>query len=202
MNSNQRINKSHACPSCLRPKEQCICARVNPVDNRTSVLILQYPREQYKLLNSAKLSSMVLSNCILRVGLSWPNLNAALRKSTERTQWGVLYLGSGAVSDEAVQILDRKKQPVRPRPDIRGIVVLDGSWKQAKGLWWRNPWLLKLNRIVLNPAKSSLRNQTKREALSTAEAIAAALEAFGEEPQVYQSLAAQYQTLIVEPKLL
>src|SRR5204862_7870678 len=33
-------------------------------------------------------------------------------------------------------------QPILKRLD--GIVLLDGSWKEAKTLWWRNPWLLKL----------------------------------------------------------
>ena len=33
--------------------------------------------------------------------------------------------------------------------NLKGIIVLDGTWSQAKALWWRNPWLLKLRRAIL-----------------------------------------------------
>src|SRR5438105_3872741 len=69
-----------------------------------------------------------------------------------------------------------------PEPILRsleGVVVLDGSWKEAKTLWWRNPWLLKLHRLVLNPPRPArlgkLRREPRREALSTLEAAALAL---------------------------
>jgi DTW domain-containing protein YfiP len=63
-------------------------------------------------------------------------------------------------------------------------VLLDGSWSEAKTLWWRNPWLLKLRRIVLNPRQRShfgrLRREPRREALSTLEAAALLLRALDE----------------------
>ena len=126
VHQDKKIDKKSACPNCLRPKQQCICGRVNPVKNRIPVLILQYPREQYRLLNSAKLTSMVLTNSVLRVGLSWRNLSKAYGSADDTAQWGVLYLGSGARGEEIVQVLDRKKRPILPRPRIAGIVVLDG----------------------------------------------------------------------------
>jgi len=58
---------------------------------------------------------------------------------------------------------------------VDGVVVLDGTWKEAKTLWWRNPWLLKLHRLVLNPPRKSrygrVRREPRREALSTIEAV-------------------------------
>ena len=58
---------------------------------------------------------------------------------------------------------------------LDGVVVLDGTWKEAKTLWWRNPWLLKLHRLVLNPPRKSrygrVRREPRREALSTIEAV-------------------------------
>ena len=50
-------------------------------------------------------------------------------------------------------------------------------WKEApikncraglqKAMWLRNPWLLKLIRITLNPAHKSLRGQAKKVGLAT-----------------------------------
>jgi DTW domain-containing protein YfiP len=199
MRPNARIDRRTACSNCLRPPGQCMCNSVVTLDNRLAVLVLQYPREQYGLLNSARLVSMALQNCVLRVGLSWRNLSQALGKAAEPSRWGVLYLGSGTRGKGWGSITDKKNNPVPWSPQFDGIVVLDGSWKQAKSLWWRNPWLLKIKRIVLHPKHGSLRRQAKREALSTAEAVALALEMLGEESNTCRSLVAQYRALILEP---
>jgi len=69
--------------------------------------------------------------------------------------------------------------------------------KQAKALWLRNPWFLKLNRISLNPHHPSLRGQTTAEGMSTIEAIAMALHCFGEDEDLTNSLKNQYEQLII-----
>ncbi len=53
-----------------------------------------------------------------------------------------------------------------PAPVLRGlagIVLIDGSWKEAKTLWWRNPWLLKLHRLVLHPPMPARLGRLRRE---------------------------------------
>ena len=46
---------------------------------------------------------------------------------------------------------------------LEGIVLLDGSWSEAKTLWWRNPWLLRLRRLVLDPRHRSRFGRVRRE---------------------------------------
>jgi DTW domain-containing protein YfiP len=82
---------------------------------------------------------------------------------------------------------------------LKGIIILDGSWKQAKTLWWRNSWLLRLNRVSLNPAHQSLRNQVSAEKLSTLEAAAMTLRLLGEPEALTERLLAQYRHLIIDP---
>jgi hypothetical protein len=80
-------------------------------------------------------------------------------------------------------VIGRNGEPIEQPSSIlrglHGLVILDGTWSQAKTLWWRNPWLLKLHRIVLNPPSPAqlgrLRREPRREALSTIEAAALAL---------------------------
>jgi DTW domain-containing protein YfiP len=83
---------------------------------------------------------------------------------------------------------------------MEGLVLLDGSWSQAKALWWRNPWLLKLPRLVLHPREPSiygkLRREPRREYLSTLEAIALALEALGEPSGTPEALRRLFRTLV------
>jgi DTW domain-containing protein YfiP len=100
----------------------------------------------------------------------------------------VLYLGSArpgvfGVGREVVAV-DRRGAPAANQEKLLrgldGVVLLDGSWGEAKTLWWRNPWLLKLRRIVLNPSSPSqygrLRREPRPAALSTIEAAALALK--------------------------
>ena len=83
---------------------------------------------------------------------------------------------------------------------IGGLIVLDGSWSQAKALWWRNPWLLKFNRLVLHPTQPSiygrLRREPRKEWVSTLEATAHALVGLGEDESVRTELLRAMRTLV------
>jgi len=79
-------------------------------------------------------------------------------------------------------------------------VLLDGSWKEAKTLWWRNPWLLKLTRLVANPPAPArlgrLRREPRRAALSTLEAAALVLRHLEAEPTAADALLAALDRLM------
>ena len=79
-------------------------------------------------------------------------------------------------------------------------MVLDGTWSKAKTLWWRNPWLTKLNRMTLKPKKPSiygrLRAEPSREYVSTLESVAAALTLCGEPPEIEVGLSRVFRTLV------
>jgi len=162
------------------------------------VIILQHPQEQYKELNSAWLTNIMLQNSHVRVGLSWNGFKSVAGESAMPSQWGILFLNSkGKAGDPPLTTHDRKKQPVTDYGFLKGIIALDGSWKQAKALWWRNPWFLKLNRISLNPAHASLRAQTREGGLSTIEAVAFALDHLGEDKKIGESLRENFRQLIL-----
>ena len=196
---HRKIDRLRACPKCHRDQDECLCAKAPVLENRISVIILQHPQEQYKELNSAWLTNVMLKNSDVRVGLSWNGFKSVAEESAMPSQWGILFLDSkGNASDPPVAILDRKKQRITDSGFLKGIIALDGSWKQAKTLWWRNPWFLKLNRISLNPAHASLRAQTREGGLSTIEAIAFALDNLGEDKKIGESLRENFRRLIIE----
>jgi hypothetical protein len=124
----------------------------------------------------------------------------------------VVYLGSAAPAELApereVLVLDRKGQPV---PDqeaalrgIEGIVLLDGTWSQAKTLWWRNPWVLKAKRIVLNPSRPSryglIRREPRRDSLSTLEAAGLALARIEGKPAIETALVASFEQMLARAR--
>jgi DTW domain-containing protein YfiP len=200
------------CPTCLKETELCLCGTVTALDNRVEVLILQHPQEPDKQLGTARLATMVLRRSVLRTGFSVPNLAAALGHPADPAEWIVLYLGSkykfedGCADHELgdqpeLLFFDRDDQPVSmDRSRIKGVVAIDGTWAQAKALWWRNPWLLKLRRAVVLPKRPSLygklRREPRRECVSTIEAVAATLEALGEAAAVPEALRGAFAQLI------
>lgn len=172
------------CPRCGKPEPLCICDELEPIENRIEVVILQHPQEQDRALGTARLTALQLANSTLKIGLSWPSLSKILGRTVDPARWAILYLGSAKVADLAtdrdVVAIDRKGQPEDHQrailEDIEGIVVLDGTWSQAKALWWRNAWMLKCQRVILGPANPSLygklRREPRRDGLSTIEATA------------------------------
>lgn len=180
------------CPNCEKPVKLCVCDALSPLDNRIKVLVLRHPQEQDRILGTARIMTLQLRNAVLKTGLSWPNLSKAWGQPvTDPKKWGVLYLGTqksaAPLPDQPLTILDRKGNPAAQQDqalkNIEGIILLDGNWAQAKALWWRNAWMLKCQRLVLQPPRESfygnLRKEPRKESVSTIEAAAytiAALE--------------------------
>jgi len=155
---------------------------VEAMPNSVKVIILQHPQEPDKELGSASLLVRALGSAELKVGLSWRNLKTVAGETALPGEWAVLYLGSkgDSVLPEQVNFVSQKNNPIPQPPGIKGLIVLDGTWSQAKALWWRNAWLLKLKRIVLQPKERSrygnMRKEPRAEALSTIESCALAIE--------------------------
>jgi DTW domain-containing protein len=197
------------CPTCYKIRPLCVCDMVKPHDNQIHVLILQHPQEPDKELGSARLANLMLNNSTLRTALSVANLKKAVGFDANPSEWIVLFLGSkykfrelARVEDESdLYVFDRKGDIADVEAeDIKGIIAIDGTWAQAKTLWWRNPWLLKVRRAVLNPralsAYGNLRKEPRKECLSTIESIAYTLEVLGEDKAVTDDLLNGFQGLL------
>jgi len=198
------------CTTCQKPAALCVCSLVKPQSCRLKVLVLQHPQEPDQDLGSAWLAVQCLEGARLRIGLSTPNLAKAYGEAVDPSKWGVLYLGSGpkgqAPRGATLFCTDKKAVPKSPEENqkildsLEGVVVLDGTWSQAKALWWRNAWMLKLKRLMLAPPKPSLykelRKEPRRECLSTIESIALMLEAMGERPETSAHLRSSFEDLL------
>jgi DTW domain-containing protein YfiP len=186
-----------SCDLCHRPTVACVCDRIVSYPTERRVLILQHPQERDAVLGSAQIVEASLPKAKIVVGLSWPNLAAALGEdSVDVRRWAVLFPDRKSLGDHAET---RDGAPLDPA-SLGGIIVLDGTWSKAKTLWWRNPWLNKLNRLSLNPQKPSiygrLRAEPRREFVSTLESVAAALTLCGESPEIQAGLERVFRTLV------
>jgi DTW domain-containing protein len=194
------------CNDCLKPQTLCVCAGIEPIANRVEIVILQHPQEQDRELGTARLALRHFTRARLVVGLSWPNLTKLIGRPVEPQRWGVLYLGPARLAAGArpITILDRKgvaspdqDQTLR---ELNGIILLDGSWGQAKALWWRNAWMLKLRRIVLNTGTPSryghLRQEPRHDRVSTLEATAFLMARLEQRPEIEARLMESFDSLL------
>src|SRR5262245_46435216 len=197
------------CPHCGKPLPLCICDSVTPIESRVQLLILVHPQEQDKALGTARLTAQHFENAVVRIGLSWPSLAKALgRPVADPSRWAVLYLGSAKVEEldtDAEIVAINRKGELEPNQrsilgSIEGIVLLDGTWSQAKALWWRNPWMLKCQRVILGPKRPSrygqLRREPRRDGLSTIEAAGLLLAALEKRPEIANALNASFDRML------
>ncbi len=196
------------CPHCRKPPALCVCGGIERIDNKVSLLILQHPQEQDRELGTARLTALHFKDALLKIGLSWPSLSKILGRSTDPQRWAILYLGSvkaaAVLPDRDIVVVNRNGNAVDHQEqalrEIEGIILLDGTWSQAKALWWRNAWMLKCKRVVLGPKHPSrygrLRREPRGDGLSTIEAAAMLLARLEHKPEIETALHATFERLL------
>lgn len=150
------------CYRCHKPAVVCICAGLQQVRNRTGIIVLQHPQERFHPIGTVRFARLGLENA--RVIVDEP----ARPPLTLPPRTGLLF-----PSPEARDLAD---VPPEARPGH--LLVLDGTWPQARGLYRRNPWLGRLPHFRAPPREGQYRIRREPHAygLSTIEAIVAALE--------------------------
>lgn len=157
------------CYRCFRPLGSCLCAVIPAVANRTPLLILQHPRERTHPFNTVRIVALALANCELVV-------DHAHRVSKAPELLGSL-AGCGLLYPRP-QARDITTLSAAERP--RKLLVIDGTWHQARALYREVPALHDLPHYTLPAGLRSgfeIRRQPAEYCLSTLEAIVFALRA-------------------------
>lgn len=155
------------CERCRRPTPVCYCAHIHLLPTRTRVVLLQHPRERHVGVGTARMAHLALPNSTLRLGLDFsvdPVVTAELAASPD-----VYLLFPGPNARDAASL---------PRDRPITLVVLDGTWWQARKLFKLNPALGALPQVAFSPRKASayrIRRQPAAFCLSTIEALAEVL---------------------------
>jgi DTW domain-containing protein YfiP len=175
------------CYRCDKPLTLCLCSRIHQIQNRTPILILQHKRESRHPLGTVRIADLGLARCHVEV------VPASARTAGEVPAWippgaGLLYPGNSA------QELSSLSEAERPS----SLLLLDGTWNQARALFRDHAWVQKLPRYRLTPQAPSryrIRREPRPTYISTIEAIVAALSVL--EPELSTaSLASAFEHLI------
>lgn len=166
----------------------CFCADVPRVTTRTRLVILQHPREHRHPFGTARLVDLALPHSRLEVPRARNSgaLDAALDLPEDAA---VLFPHPSA----------RDLASLSPSERPRTLVVLDGTWAQAKSLYRHNPWLHACRHVRLHPSEPSryrIRREPKPDYVSTVEAIVGALRILEPETEGLDNLLRAFERMI------
>jgi DTW domain-containing protein YfiP len=167
------------CYRCWRAKILCLCRHVKVVENPVEVLYLQHPNERTVPFNTARLAHLSLARSRLVHGLRFDGTKTAQDLLARKARVGILFPSAVAV--------DLREAP----PDLETLVILDGTWREARKIIHLSPSLLELPHYSFVPEKPSnyrIRKEPKDEFVSTIEATVAALRILDRDMRKYGEL--------------
>ena len=167
------------CYRCWRTKILCLCNRVRVVDNPVEILYLQHPNERTMPFNTARLAHLSLTRSRLVHGLRFDGTPTIRDLLPRKEKVGILFPSPVA-----------KDLGEAPR-DLETLVIIDGTWREAKKIIYLSPTLLEFPHYAFVPEKPSnyrIRKEPKDEFISTIEATVTALRILDRDPSKYQEL--------------
>ena len=163
MRSRTDLSLIPRCPRCALPGPMCLCAEVTPFDAGLDVAIIRHVFEEPKSTNTGRIAALALTRCVIhRYGAQDARFDPAA------IDWnGAALLFPGGTAEPS---------------EVKTLVVLDGSWSQAKGMFLRLGALRGVPRVSLTPPRTApvrLRDANDPVRLGTLEAIVGGFRTLG-----------------------
>ncbi len=160
------------CRACRRPKRVCVCDTLKRVDSQTHVVFIQHPLEARVGISTCRMAHLSLPNSELHVALNAEEIPALVER-LKQPDTALLFPADDATDVEALAVPPKQ------------LVVVDGTWDNAKKLFQRSPLLKALPRIgfvPVAPGNYRIRKEPAEHCLSTIEAVAEVLERLEKAP--------------------
>ncbi|XQW86047.1 tRNA-uridine aminocarboxypropyltransferase [Thalassotalea piscium] len=185
------------CENCRLALAHCICQWRKQCSSNVGFLLLMYDSEVLKPSNTGRLIADVIPECYAYLW-SRTEVDASLLSVLNDEQWQpfVVFPQDYATENQqitnCVPVLAANKKPL--------FIMLDGSWREAKKMFRKSPYLNKfpvlsvdLGALAIEDKTSQyqIRKAIKPNQLATAEVAAHILELAGEESNA-QSLTAWF----------
>ncbi|MBL8922344.1 MAG: DTW domain-containing protein [Myxococcaceae bacterium] len=175
------------CLRCRRPKRVCWCDAVTPVPSRTRVVFIQHPREFKVPISTCRMAHLSLPNSELHVAVTAVG-TPALEALCARPGTALLFpLGDDVVDADTI---DSPPQT---------LVVVDGTWANARKLVTNCPLLSKLPRLAFRPDAPSryrIRAEPDDDFVSTIEATAIVLEKLERAPGRFLPILTAFDAMV------
>jgi DTW domain-containing protein YfiP len=175
------------CLRCFRPEGYCYCDRIVPVQTGTKLVFLQHPREARVAVGTARMAHLGLPGSELHEGVSFEAHPRMQELCAEPGTW-LLFPGEGA-HDPSTLVAGT----------VEKLVVIDGTWPQARKLLRMNPSLAKLPRLGLVPRKPGnyrIRKEPAADCLATIEAVVELLGVLERDPARFDAMLAAFEWMV------
>ncbi|XP_010876422.1 DTW domain-containing protein 2 [Esox lucius] len=194
------------CLRCCRPQKVCLCPflPVHPLEVSTCLYIVQHPAEESRALRTVPLLAACLppGKCKVLVGRRFneernPELAAVCRDS------GTLILYPGPDARNLEELVQNQDQDLVGDQDIktvgRNVIIIDGTWSQAKDMFLRNALLHQPKQVQLSRSDQTsqyvIRSQPSNICLSTLECAAVTLSIIEKNEAIQEVLLKPLQAL-------
>ena len=187
------------CLHCRRPSAVCYCAHLVPLPTRTRVVILQHPREARVPIGTARMAHLMLPNSELLAPQPVSSDRAVLFGSHPRVQELTLDPAQVAVTALLFPGPGAQDPALLPEGTIQNLVVIDGTWAQARKVLKQNPILHRLPRIGLLPTRPGnyrIRREPAADCLATIEALALALGVLERAPDRFAQMLTAFTFMV------
>jgi DTW domain-containing protein YfiP len=174
------------CLRCRRPRSACWCHALKPISSQTHVVFIQHPREARVPVSTCRMAHLSLPNSELHVGLGAAG-DAHLEALCREPDTAVLFPSVGAQDVDGLAHAPRT------------LIVVDGTWSNAKKVVEKCPVLSKLPRLSFKPAQPGnyrIRKEPNEHALSTIEAVAHVLERLERRPGGFVPLLSAFDAMV------
>jgi DTW domain-containing protein len=151
------------CKRCWIREEYCICPYLPELHPRTELVLVRHQREAWKSTGTARIAALALP--AMKLVEYGDDSEPAGRELAP-------------LLDGAALLFPPGEEAALASPPVKRLVVLDGTWRQARRMVKKLPGLAELPRLVL-PEKEAvlrLRHSPRGDDRSTLEAIADALQ--------------------------
>ncbi|XP_001378412.1 tRNA-uridine aminocarboxypropyltransferase 2 [Monodelphis domestica] len=183
------------CNRCSRPQKVCLCPFLpaHRLNISTNLYIIQHPAEENKVLRTVPLLAACLPQDKVKVKIGRrfneerdPELSAICRNPSTL----ILYPGAEAINLEEL---------VSNSPNnLSTIIIIDGTWSQAKDIFYKNSLFRLPRQVQLKTSVSSqyvIRTQPTNRCLSTLECAAVALAILEKNDHIQETLLRPLQAL-------
>jgi len=177
------------CGRCRRPASVCYCSHVRELPTQTRIVILQHPRERDMAIGTARMASLCLPQSELHVGMRWEGHPAVMRALSDPARPAALLYPD---KDAKNILVDKPEGPIT-------LVVVDGTWTQAKNIVRDNPILQALPRYAFSapePSQYRIRKEPNDEYVSTIEALMHVLSVLEDDATSFRALLTPFRAMV------
>ncbi|MEP1741998.1 MAG: tRNA-uridine aminocarboxypropyltransferase [Kangiellaceae bacterium] len=166
------------CNQCMRPTALCYCSKIQPINNRLELIIIQHPKESKHPFNTGNLVHQCLKNSTLMIKerLSIDELNQLLE-----VPCAILYPSMTWLPEVPELTIEKSADnqfhingDTELSHAVKRLIVIDATWRKSKKMMFQHSQLQLVPRVsLIGNLKSNyrIRNSKLSGALNSVESV-------------------------------